>query len=341
MKTFIKYLTVFVLVVTIVGIWRSNPAWASSFPASRQPSGVMSPDSEIIITESGIYTIGGLCTLEVSYKGLELQDQAAVDIPAEISREVPFAYEGDLYLAGCHIEHYKESKLIRETTPVDGSWEVCFGDRPDEQLVIYYYLDEPFTDESIWLPLPTTVEDGFVCAPAIYTGVYAPAGVLLPQAGTAGGGAGQVVESRNGTVRPPSSDLTITQSGSYAVGGVCSIIVEYYISGLSDVVHVEKNIDISYNVPFPDNEGLLYLPGCHVYHYKTGKLVDEVTTREGQWIICFAAIPDRETRIFFYYADDDLKPITSEWEPLETTNENGLACAPLTNYTGVYAPVGK
>ncbi|MDD2923361.1 MAG: hypothetical protein PHQ36_13840, partial [Anaerolineales bacterium] len=82
-------------------------------------------------------------------------------------------------------------------------------------------------------------------------------------------------------------------------------------------------------------------PGCHVFHYKNSQLVDEVTTDEGKWEICFAAIPDKKTTIYFYYSDNDLARVTSKWTPLETRIENGTACAALTDYTGVYTPVGK
>lgn len=341
MKKYTRYLAVLILVVTIVGIGWNHPAWAGPLPASMQPSGAVLPNSEITITASGLYTIGGLCTLAVIYKGEELKDRAAVDVPAEKSQQVPFAYEGDLYLAGCHIEHYKQGELVQEAESEDGGWEVCFGDRPDEKLTIYYYLDESFTEGPIWQPLPTTVKDGFVCAPAFYTGVYAPAGFLIPQTGIETGGAHLVNRSRSGTVRPPSPSVLIPQTGEFAIGGVCTFIVEYYVSGLSNEVYVEENVEVSANVHFPDNEGLLYLPGCHVLHYKRGSLVDDVTTDEGRWKICFAAIPDKQTTIYFYYADGDVSPVTSVWEPLETTIEDGMACAPLTNFTGVYAPTGK
>jgi len=336
-----RYLIVLVLVLTVVGVARNSPAWASSFPTSKQPVGAAQPNSEIVINESGIYTIGGLCTIEVDYKGSELKDQAAVNVPAEISRRVPFSYPGELYLAGCHVVHYKQGEIVREVGASEGNWEVCFGDRPDENLKIYYYLDDPVNGEPVWLPLVTTLKDGFACAPALYTGVYAPAGILIPSTGLENGAGGQRVENRAGTVRPPSSSVVIPQTGMYAVGGVCTIIVEYYVTGLSNVVHVEENTEVSSNVPFPDNEGLLYLPGCHVFHYKRGSLVDDVTTDEGRWKICFAAIPNRQTTIYFYYAKDELNPVSSVWEPLETTIEDGLACAPLTNFTGVYTPTGK
>ena len=107
------------------------------------------------------------------------------------------------------------------------------------------------------------------------------------------------------------------------------------------MAHVEKNIDVSANVPFPDNAGLLNLPGVHVFHYKTNKLVTDVTSTDGSWKICFAAIPNKETTIYFYSANDETAgSVTSVWTPLETTIENGMACAPAYS-TGVYAPAGK
>ena len=341
MKKYTRYLIVLVLVLTIVGIARNSPAWASTLPGSGLPSGGALPDTEITITDSGLYTVGGLCTIEVDYKVSDLQDKAAVDVPAEISREVPFSYVGELYLAGCHLVHYSQDKIVSEVSDKDGKWEVCFGDRPDENLTIYYYLDDLPEDEKVWVPLPTTIKDGVVCAPAFYTGVYAPGGFLIPQTGNQTGGTQTVIRSQNGTVRPPPASAFIPVTGAYAVGGVCTMIVEYYVSGLSTEIHVEENLETSYNVPFPDNEGLLYLPGCHVFHYKSGDLVNDVTVDEGKWMICFAAIPNKVTTIYFYYAEDDISAVTSVWAPLETTTEDGMACAPLTNQTAVYAPVGK
>jgi hypothetical protein len=351
MKKYIQLFVVLVLALTVIGVARNNPAWASSLLTSDQPSGAAQPLSKITITESGSYTIGGLCQFNVVYTGSGASADVAVDVPAEISRKVPFSYEGVLYLAGCHIVHYTldmatgKNKVIREMSPAYGSWEVCFGDRPDEQLTIYYYLDDPETGSAVWQPLITTVKDGFICAPANYTGVYAPGGKSLNADTNAGTGAGvRQNVSTGGTVRPPAPVKTgeISKSGTYNIGGVCSIIIEYYIPNQLTEVHVEENIEISANVPFPDNEGLLYLPGCHVFHYVKDVLVTDVTKDEGSWKICFASIPNKETTIYFYYAKDEApESALPDWAPLETTIESGLACAPLANQTGVYAPVGK
>jgi hypothetical protein len=133
----------------------------------------------------------------------------------------------------------------------------------------------------------------------------------------------------------------ISEPGTYSAGGICELSAEYYVPDLGNELHVEADVEISAQVPFPDDSGLLYLPGCHVFHYKMDTLVDEVTTDEGKWEICFAAVPDKETTIYFYYADSDNSRITSVWTPLETRIEGGKACAPRTNFTGVYTPVGK
>jgi hypothetical protein len=317
-------------------------------PTSGDPSGAAQPLSEITVTASGSYTIGGLCEFNVVYTGSEASAKVAVDVPAQVSRKVPFSYDDQLYLAGCHVVHSVTNVVTREMSPTYGSWEVCFGDRPDEQLTIYYYLDNPETGSAVWQSLTTTVKDGFACAPAIYTGVYAPGGKHLPIAITGGTDSGNVTQTQDdtrGTVRPPSPIVIIPitgTAGTYNIGGVCSAIIEYKVPKLSDKIHVEENTEISANVPFPDNAGILYLPGCHVLHFRAEKLVPEVTPAEGRWEICFASVPNKETTIYFYYANDEtVGSVASVWAPLETTIENGMACAPLADYTGVYAPVGK
>lgn len=348
MKKYIQLFVVLILTVTVVGVARNSPVWAGG-----QPSGAALPFAEIDVTESGSYYVGGLCQFNVVYTGSGASATAAVDIPAEESRKVPYSYTDELYLAGCHIVHSTletatgAKKITREMSPAYGSWEVCFGDRPDVELTIYYYLDDPENGSAVWAPLTTTVKDGFACAPAMYTGVYAPGAKPLnqePVTNSANEVIDEQLDSSGGTVRPPTGVSTsrITKSGTYNGGGVCSLIVEYFEPDLSNELHVEENIDISTNVPFPDKVGLLYLPGCHVFHYQSDELIPDVTKRQGLWKICFAAIPGKETTLYFYYASDDTsRGVKSTWTALETTLESGMACAQLTNQTGVYAPVGK
>lgn len=342
MKKYTQIFVVLILAMTVIKVAGSSPVWASELP-----SDAVRPSLEIIITESGSYTIGGLCQFNAVYTGSGASSKVALDVPEKVSREVPFAYADQLYLAGCHIVHFTLDKVTSEMSPAYGSWEVCFGDRPDEKLTIYYYLDDPGTGSAVWLPLTTTVKDGFACAPASYTGVYAPGGSRLgvvPATGAFTNPGDAQPGSSGGTVRPPAPVETgvITKSGTYNIGGVCSIIIDYQNPNISNVVRVEKDIEVSSNVPFPDNQGLLYLPGCHVLHYRADKLITDASPSDGSWKICFASIPNKETIIYFYYANDDTaQAVTSAWIPLETTIENGMVCAPLAYYTGVYAPAGK
>ncbi len=338
MKKYIQLVVVLVLVLAVIGVAKNAPVWASTLPSGRAQ-----PLSEITITESGSYTVGGLCQFNVVYTGSGASASIAVDVPKEVSREVPNSSEDQLYLAGCHIVHFTMGEATREMSPAYGSWEVCFGDRSDAQLTIYYYLDDPENGSAVWSPLITTIKDGIACAPANYSGVYAPGGKRIETNGVIPLTGNDQQPASGGSVRPPSPIDTgkITQSGTYNIGGVGSVVIDYQAPNLATVVHLEGNTEISANVPFPDDAGLLYLPGVHLFHYTADQLVTDVTPADGSWKICFASIPNKETTIYFYYASDETaESVSSDWTPLETTIENGMACAPA-NSTGVYAPAGK
>ncbi len=142
-----------------------------------------------------------------------------------------------------------------------------------------------------------------------------------------------------GSVKPPRYRLVIpVTGGTFPIGGICTFTAQYNISGLVDVVFVEEQIEQSRSIPFPEANGVMHLPGCHVLHYKLEKVMTETALADGSWTICFAARPEETTTIHYYL--DDLETITPPWIPLETTVVNGIACAPA-NYSGVYAPASK
>ncbi len=334
MKKYIQLAVVLALVLTAVGVAASNPAWASSLLSLRSNS---AQPASVVISGSGTYNIGGICSLEVAMKATGLQDKADSEVPVTESRQVPFSGEGELFFPGCHIVHMKADKVVNEADTNDGSWKVCFGTRPEANVVIYYYLDTPESGSRVWAPLPTTIENGFACAPAVYTGVYMPAGKIKPEPAVGGATTTQPPEPIGpGSIQPPAPLGRITQSGTYSFGGICTLIVEYKQPNLSDEVKVELPTSDTKQVPFPEDQGYLYLPGCHVVHYDPIHM--QVTPDMGSWKICFAAYPGKEMTIFYYL--DDNSTITPPWKPLQTTVENGMACAPA-DYTGVYAPSGK
>ncbi|MBI5965737.1 MAG: hypothetical protein HY863_19845 [Chloroflexi bacterium] len=346
-KKYVQLFVVLVLVVTVIGVARNNAVWASAIPGSPQlgVSGMANllQSGPVTVTASGSYNVEGVCTLDVEYKAASgLQDKADARIPVNESKKVPFSGNGNekLIFPGCHVVHYKSDQIVSEASAEDGSWKVCFGTNPSLDMKIYYYLDGPTSGSPIWIPLKTTNENGAACASALFTGVYMPAGQRINPPGA--GEEGNILNPpapEGGSVKPPPDEITVTKSGTYAIGGICAMIIEYKIADLSDRIHVQHPTEANDIVPFPDNGGMLYLPGCHVAHYKLDQIKQLMTSDEGRWEICFAARPDKEMTIYFY--QDDLTTIIPPWVPLETTVDKGLACAPLADYSGVYAPAGK
>jgi hypothetical protein len=348
MKKFLQFLVIFVLVVTVIGVARNSPAWASSL-AVKESTGVNSPlPTHIVITGSGNYNVGGVCTLDIEFKSTTpLQVKADAEIPLVESMKVPFSGEGDLFRPGCHVVHVKQDQAIKELASADGTAKVCFGASPEMKMKIYYYQDAPFTTSPAFIEIASALEDNgrLICASAPYTGVYMPAGKVEPHPGSVIDGINLPIQAPGqGSVLPPSSTVFITASGTYAAGGICMLKVHYNITGLADTLHVEPPEQDTLAIPFPDNQDLLYFPGCHVVHYRDAKIKYVMTRPEGDWEICFAARPGKVMTIYYYEVEDpEVNPphLVGPWKPLVTTTENGLACAPLVDFTAVYTPAGK
>ena len=358
MKKNIQLLIVFALVLAVVGLSKSDSAWAGKlFQEKPNTHEVQNPTTlepgppSISITETGEYNVGGICNMDIVYEeNSGLSSDVDIDVPTDLSTEIPFGYLGDLYLPGCHVVHYKDNEIIREIDVDDGSSRVCFAERPGVELTIYYYLEEPFTTSPIWIELETTHKDGLACAQAVYSGEYAPGSdvddpVFEPAETTTVYYPGYEV----GSVVVPPSSVTFTESGTYSAGGICSFRVLYYEPYQTNEIHVADALrydfdpvagyDYSIHDFFPEGEGLLYMPGCHVLHYNRGEIAHwEKYVDQGDWEICFAAQPGKEMTIYSYLGD--LEDQEDAWIPLETTVEDGEACAPAF-FTGVYVPTGK
>jgi hypothetical protein len=343
------------LVLAVVGIARTNPAWADAFtspPKSAPQSGLDLVNSSaaqpmsIVVTGSGSYLIGGVCKFDTTYIATDLKDQVDAEVPIAHSQMVPFTGKGDLYFPGCHIVHYKQDKVVDLANDQDGDWKVCFAKRPDVSLTIYhyYYMDEAPDGSVAWSPLPTTEEGAYACAPALHTGVYMPAGDIIEAPGGY-----QTISGINikpppvGSVQPPPYPNVITQSGSYGMAGICNLDVYYKVDDLTDNLWPEYPVEDNLIVTFPDNGDILFFPGCHVLHFEKAEVQKYMGNEKGIWTICFAAPPDKQMTIYFYESlvhIDEHEMITPPWTALPTTIMNGLACAPA-EYTGVYVPAGK
>ncbi len=316
----------------------------------------------ITINSNGNYNVGGVCTIAVNIISTGVQVQADAEVPITESKVVSFPYDvnvvGNLLFPGCHFVFSKAGTIVSPLSADDGTVNVCFGASPELQMGIYYYLDTPSSGR-VWTSLPTTLEDEgrLICAPALYTGVYMPTGLLVPPPGSGQAGINPFFPNGwGGTVLTPPSFITITGSGTYAVGGICLLTTQYFVSGLSDTVQVEYPTQYTEDTKTVPSDVLkqnsatfvdiFYFPGCHVIHYKDQQVVDQQNypppTNNGDWQICFAAIPGK-TMTIYYYPDDSVIPITQPWTPwtaLVTKTANGMACADLVNFSAVYAPAG-
>ena len=390
MKKYIRILIVAVLVISSVVIASTHPTWASTLaasiktgggadsssinyspiiPSSADASGAYAPPAyHVEISGLGAHNtnnIGGVCLYDVEFKVDGVRVVADAEVPITESKIVPFSGDGNLLFPGCRFVYYKKDAnnndvKVNPLAAADGTAKVCFGANPDYyfQETIYYYLQDPAggVNNRVWAPLPTTLTtDGkLVCADALYTGVYMPVGKLVPPVVQLLPGQNQFFpDGLGGSVLTPPSSITITGSGTYAVGGICIIKTLYKITGLSDTVAVEypKNnhyTEDTLTVPsdaVENIDGLFYWPGCHIVHYlKTGTpltptIQDQTTPEQGDWQICFAAIPGKTMTLYYYR--DDLTTIAPPWTALPTTTQNGMACADPVDFSAVYAPVAK
>lgn len=333
MKRSIQLLIALVLIVTVIGVANAGQ-FAKGNPSN---NGSLYPKS-VIVTGSGLYNIGAICTIDIKYEKEGLKDNVDSEVPIKESQKVPWEFSPrEVFYPGCHVVHFKNDKEVKQADTADGSWKICFGGRQELDVKIYYYEDKPESGQRTWIELPTTIEDTYACADAIYTGVYAPAGLIQPTPRPGGYGEGTPSPTPlPGSVQPPPPTNRITKSGTYSIGGICSITVVYKLPNLSDDVWVEPETQDTKTIPFPNDKDVLYLPGCHVVHYEP--LILETTDKMGEWTICFAARPGKKMTIYYY--TDDLNSVIPPWTPLPTKTDKGQACAPA-NWTGVYVPAGQ
>lgn len=133
------------------------------------------------------------------------------------------------------------------------------------------------------------------------------------------------LNAQPGTVKPPPAVVPpITSPGTYSVGGICTLQVEQ----LADTVSLHALLLPFSTLHNKPDEIERYLAGvCSLNYVKSGKGLTDLAPEDGAVKICFAAIPNVTNKIFVY--DDHT------WTALDTTVENGLACATASK-TGKY-----
>jgi len=137
---------------------------------------------------------------------------------------------------------------------------------------------------------------------------------------------GKVKNKCKGTVKPPPSDVVVEASGHYSVGGFCPLDIE--------LLDPQTSLHARLETPLPKNlpDGVHKVrQGCRLTYYSDGERVDTLSPAAGSAMICFAGIGKKEMTLHFY----DIYSAAPVWVALETTNEDGIACAPGIG-SGVY-----
>jgi len=142
--------------------------------------------------------------------------------------------------------------------------------------------------------------------------------------------------SEEGTVKPPPRAVVIAQSGSYSIGGFCTVTVEFLSEDVLAVVFIERplprplpdgvhKVAQACRVTYYKSDVFLYqlFPGIFLQHMTPDVYLEQLPPEDGSATICFAAMPQKQMSVHFYntYA---AAPV---WAPLLTTVGDEGACA--------------
>jgi len=127
---------------------------------------VKPPPKKLLIPVTGDYSVGGFCTLSITFTDPAYSMDASVKTP--LPRELPDTVHK--VEQGCLLTYFNTAQRIPELAASAGSATICFAALPEKQMVIYFYNIDSSTPE--WSPLETTVANGTACAAATRSGLY-------------------------------------------------------------------------------------------------------------------------------------------------------------------------
>jgi hypothetical protein len=144
-----------------------------------------------------------------------------------------------------------------------------------------------------------------------------------------------------GTVQPPPAEVTICQDGFASVGGISTLEVNNLAPGYCLAAFL-RNRGFALG-RIPDGAGQVLSNITFLRVFFNSNFVYEVAEGDGDVLVCYAIPAGREAQIYFFdfygprFGERTGQP---EWEPLETTVENGVACAEART-SGAYALIGQ
>ncbi len=127
---------------------------------------VKPPSRQILIPVTGEYSVGGFCTLSVTFNVPATQLDVSIRTP--LSRELPDKVQK--VRQGCLLTYYGDHQRIDGLPANAGNTTVCFAATPAKQMTLYFYNIYSISPE--WVALETTTESGKACALGNASGVY-------------------------------------------------------------------------------------------------------------------------------------------------------------------------
>ncbi|MEP7133556.1 MAG: SdrD B-like domain-containing protein [Chloroflexota bacterium] len=144
-----------------------------------------------------------------------------------------------------------------------------------------------------------------------------------------------------GTVKPPPPFVKACENGVFSVGGAVTLEIkdlkpDYCIEALlwNHAFSVGR-------IPKDAGKVLAYIGFVRIYHHS--RLVHELPAEDGTIKACFAIPLGKQAQIYFldfYGPRFGNRTGQPSWEKVDTTVENGIACA-FVQKSGAYALIGK
>ena len=159
------------------------------------------------------------------------------------------------------------------------------------------------------------------------TGVYSPVATPQPDPGT---------------VKPPPPDINVCVPGSYSLTAISSVVVNALAPGYCLHAYLWRHGFAIGQIP--GGAGRILADVTFVEFFNNGSFVYEAPSPDNSVQVCYAVPSGMQAQIYFFdhYGPKFGHPHSGQpgWVPLETTVQNGIACA-TAQTSGAYALIGK
>lgn len=160
------------------------------------------------------------------------------------------------------------------------------------------------------------------------TGIYDPTAPVRPNPGT---------------VQPPPSEIQVCSAGVYSVGGVSTLQVNQLAPDYCIHAFLWNHGFAVGRIPDGAGDFLAAVTFVEFFYQGTFVYKYDVPSEANSILVCYAMPVGKQGQIYFYdhYGPKFGQPAGQpSWVPLETTIQNGVACA-VAQTSGGYALIGK